>query len=137
MGPGCPQRTHKTPEEASACGRLSPSKGVATTPSEEAGPAPTREGRPRPRVAWRTVCGGRQHHSLLVTSCGPHFTDVETEAQGEAGTPHKVARQVPGLGLSPAQGCSHGSPATPLGEHCLRPTRSMRLQTPLCLLVAR
>lgn len=46
------------------CGCLSPSKGVATAPSEKASPAPTGGGRAGPPVARRTGFWRNKHFLL-------------------------------------------------------------------------
>lgn len=83
------QRTHKTPQEASACGRLSPSKDFATAASR-------RPALPRPGPRWlgdrvpekqHSRCPRAQLAPRVDASLSPHFNDVEIEAQGRAGIP--------------------------------------------------
>lgn len=98
------------------CGRPSPSKASATTPSEAASPAPigTRQGwssgglkdrqqeqhvqkPPEPQLSLPCQC----QLFLGPPRISPHFPDVETEARRRAGIPRKVAQPVPSLRPSP------------------------------------
>lgn len=78
-GLGCLWRTHKTPWEASACGRLSSSKAVATTPSEKASPAPTRG-----RQSWSSsgLKDRAQEKQAFPAAPGPSFLSCQNHSTG-------------------------------------------------------
>lgn len=109
------QRTHRTPQEASACGRLSPSKDFATAASR-------RPALPPPGPRWPGDRVPEKQHSRrpraqlaprVDTSLGPHFNDVEIEAQGRAGIPKSCSAILwpPTLPQpTPSPSCSYSSP---------------------------
>lgn len=134
------------------CGRPSPSKASATTPSEAASPAPigTRQGwssgglkdrqqeqhiqkPPEPQLSLPCQC----QLFLGPPRTFPHFPDVETEARRRAGIPQKVAQPVPSLRPSPRAtpspclgGTTWGGQWRPTAQGCKSHADSCRLCVP-------
>lgn len=133
------QRTHRTPQEASACGRLSPSKDFATAASR-------RPALPRPGPRWPGDRVPEKQHSRrpraqlaprVDASLGPHFIMMWKLRPREGQGSPKVAPQFSGLRLSPSPPPPPAAltvPPSPPSEHSRGPQHWRQIS--LCLLPA-